>query len=275
MTNDPRIPKRPDDPLAEALRNEVPAPGAGYWDAIDARIAGAAGERSADNVIRLDHSGTDTDTGETVIRLTDMNTQTPAPTSPSRNLVLALAAVAALIVGVVGFTALRDTSPTTVEFTDDPAETSPDIDGTDPDSSTESPDPEPTPTTEDAAPTDEAPTVDDEPAPFERRCFFEQYLPEDEPDPTVVWIIEIGADSFRALLESPGPDGTTNQTFDFGTIDADGNGVTSAGMMIQLSDSGASRTDGEFEPFTAAEVDCSTIADVDDRFDRLAAAATE
>ena len=272
MTDQPHDPTKPNDPLGEALRNEVPAPGANYWDAIDARLAAAATDRSDDAVIHLDHLSEEADTEDRVIRLTDMNTQTISPTQPTRTLVVAIAAVAALIVGIVGFAALRDDAPSTVEFADGTGGAAPDVDGGADGTTGEPADADPTPTS--AAPTtnpEDAPEGADTPQPdIERRCFFEQYLPEDEPDPTVVWVMEVGTDTFRALLESPGPDGTTNQTFDSGTLDADGNGTTAAGMMIDFYDGGASRTDGEFEPFTAATVDCDAVADVDALFARLA-----
>lgn len=261
---------RPDDQLGEALRGEVPAPGAGYWEAIDARLEAAAAETAPDQVIHLDHLEANPDTTDTVVRLTGMNTQSPSPT---RNLVLALAAVAALVAGIAGFAALRNDTPTTVDFTDDPSEAAPDVDADADDTSTDPPE-HSTPAPNDEASTDDAPNVGDEPnlgqIAVAGSCFYEQYLPEDDPDPTVVWVIAIEDGTIRSLIESEGPDGTTNRTFDVGTIDSDGNGTTAAGVRIEFYDGGASRIDGEFEPFTAAEVDCDEVADVGGLFARLA-----
>ena len=83
MTDQPHDPPKPNDPLGEALRNEVPAPGAGYWDAIDARLAAAATDRPDDAVSHLDHLPEEADTEDRVIRLTDMNTQAPSPNPPA------------------------------------------------------------------------------------------------------------------------------------------------------------------------------------------------
>jgi hypothetical protein len=261
-----------DAELSRALRNEVPSAGPSYWEQIDARLAAAAGERPApdsEQVIHLDHSSDQGDTAAPVIRLTDMNTTTPSPT-PTRGLVLALAAVAALIVGIAGFAGfatLRDSAPTPVESAGTVDETR-DINDADADSAetVEAPHEPTEPPAEEAG---EDVTLDYQP-PVEQRCFFEQYLPEDEPDPSVVWLIEVEGGDFRALLEFPVADGEISQTFDSGTFDADGLGQAGEGVVIQLFDSGASRSLDEIEPFTATEVDCSSIADVEERFARLA-----
>lgn len=277
MTDQPHDPPKPNDPLGDALRRETPAPGPGYWDAIDARLAATAAERPDDAVIHLDHPGAKTDTEDRVIRLTDMNTTAPSPTQPTRTLVVAIAAVAALIVGIVGFAALRDDAPTPVESAAtidgsngaaDGSNTSDNTDGST--DGAEQP--------VDSLPGEEfveepAPEPIDEPDPAEtsRRCYYEQYLPEDDPDPDVWLIFEFDGNAFRRLSGTPGPDGEVSLDSLTGVLDAEGLGQLASGGYYEFWDGGVTSWSPEgFEPFTAAEVDCDTVPNVDERFAMLA-----
>ncbi len=106
-----------DDDLGRFLRSEVPEPGTSYWDDIDRRVERAAAELSstAEDPVPGDSAaeragGDDPDPGETdgtVIRLTDMNQAVLTQKRSQAPLILAAAAV---IVAVVGFVTLRNST---------------------------------------------------------------------------------------------------------------------------------------------------------------------
>lgn len=85
-----------DDELGRFLRDEVPEPGEGYWEQIDARIAAASAERGATAPGVTDATQTD----ENVIRLTGMNDTIESPRSRLGPALVALAAALVLIAGV-------------------------------------------------------------------------------------------------------------------------------------------------------------------------------
>ncbi len=105
-----------DDELRDALRHDVPRPGAGYWDRIDATLDAAADGVPTSSE---DSSGEMEIPGE-VIRLTDMNEQQPTSLNSSRALLAAAAVIAVIGVGAVAFAVTdRDSDPTELLVSDD------------------------------------------------------------------------------------------------------------------------------------------------------------
>ncbi len=99
--SEPRGPEneRPDDELGAFLRDEVPEPGAGYWDRIDASLA-AAGNPRVDGAVSREKIPVDRETDAEVIRLTNMNETSKSEPAPAY--VWILGAAAALLLVVVG-----------------------------------------------------------------------------------------------------------------------------------------------------------------------------
>ncbi len=166
---------RNDDELRRMLKDEVPQPGASYWDSIDARLADVADERAnkPGSAAGLETISESSDTDDGVVRLMDMTT--PAAPTPTRSpILLAAAAVIAAIVGVGAFVALQD--PETVEIGDEGTTT--------------------TPTT---APADTNPPPADVEATY--RCFGPEFrAPEASQD---FWIIQFKGEDFVSLEELP------------------------------------------------------------------------
>lgn len=110
-------PEHPDTPLGHELRGRAPAAGAGYWEAIEARLVEAEAAETGDP-----------DTNTTGVRLTPMNEPLPSPTAVTpaistvaRTRLLAAAAAVVLIVGVVAVQARTSDDTTAVTAADGPA----------------------------------------------------------------------------------------------------------------------------------------------------------
>ncbi len=102
-----------DDELSESLRGEVPLPGDGYWDSIDAMLGEVEAEQHA-GVSQADTSRKENlaemETGGEVIRLRSMKNDTSSSPTRNNNTAWFAAAAAALllIIGVVAVIANRD-----------------------------------------------------------------------------------------------------------------------------------------------------------------------
>lgn len=74
-----------DDQLGEQLRGEVPDPGPGYWQGVDARLDAVDQGRPPTTAGAIDNTTTGdvSDTDATVVRPTIMNTPLPPPGSPA------------------------------------------------------------------------------------------------------------------------------------------------------------------------------------------------
>ena len=254
MTDDERPTGRPDDgALGRFLRDEVPGPGPGYWDAIDARLAAVENEGGPAESHEAEETDVGPDTDAEVIRLTDMTARRSQRFSPS--ILLGAAAAIVVLLGLgVALTRGSDDIETQIA-TDGNAEMT-DPDSTDDDDAADA--------TNDGDDGDSEPTAS-VPAAI-RYCYAGGELGEgvvsyadlsapigENPSVRIASRVELGDQTFYEVVDGTvGPDGSVEGTYVNLT---DGNRFPA--MFVSVDPDGLSLADDVFvEP-----ADCGDLAD--------------